>query len=98
MPTTLLVILSILSIYRLTRLVTADRILQGFRGWVVLRSRWLGYLVTCDWCLSIWVAPLPAVAVMLWPDSQWVWGILIALSGSAITGLISLVEGRLDRE
>lgn len=98
MPTTLLVVLTGLSIYRLTRLVTADRITQGLRAWVVRRSRWLGYLVTCDWCLSIWIAPAPAVAVVLWPDSQWVWGVLIALAGSAITGLISLVEARLDQE
>ncbi len=98
MPETVLIVLAALSTYRLTRLVTADRILQTPRAWIVTRSRWLGYLVTCDWCLSIWVAPAPAVAVVLWPENRIIWGALIALSASALTGLLSLVESRLDQE
>lgn len=98
MPTALLTVLAVLSTYRLTRLVTADRILQGFRGWVVLRNRTLGYLVTCDWCLSIWVAPLPAAGVVLYPENRLVVAVLVGLSASAVTGLLSLGEARLDRE
>lgn len=94
----LLIVLAMISTYRLTRLVTADRITQAFRAWMVSRNRALGYLVTCDWCLSIWVAPIPATAVVLWPDSQAVWAALIALSASALTGVFSLVEARLDRD
>ena len=94
----LLVVLAMLSTYRLTRLVTADRITQALRAWVVSRNRTLGYLVTCDWCLSIWVAPIPAAAVVLWPDSQAVWAALIALSASAVTGVFSLVEARFDQD
>lgn len=98
MTPTLLVILAAVSTYRLTRIVTADRILQAPRAWIVRRSPRLGYLVTCDWCFSIWVAPAPAVAVVLWPENRIVWGALIALSASALTGLLSLVESRLDQE
>ncbi len=98
MTSTLLVVLAALSTYRLTRLVTADRILQAPRAWTVRRYPRLGYLVTCDWCFSIWVAPIPAVAAVLWPDNRLVWVALIALSASALTGLIALAESRLDTE
>jgi hypothetical protein len=94
----LLTLLAGLATYRLTRLVTADRIFQAPRAWVVQRYRRLGYLVTCDWCLSIWVAPAPAVAVILWPDNRAVLVGLVALSASAFTGLASLGEARLDQE
>lgn len=98
MPTALLTVLAVLSTYRLTRLVTADRITQGLRAWVVRRNRTLGYLVTCDWCLSIWVAPLPAAGVVLFPENRLVVAVLLGLTASAVTGLLSLGEARLDRD
>lgn len=98
MTPTILIVLAALSTYRLTRLVTADRILQAPRAWTVRRYPRLGYLVTCDWCFSIWVAPAPAVAVVLWPENRLVWGVLIALAASAVTGLVSMVESRLDQD
>ena len=94
----LLFILTALSTYRLTRLFTADRILQAPRAWVVRRSRWLGYLVTCDWCLSIWLAPAPTALAILYPEERITWAILIALSASALVGLLSMIETRLDTE
>jgi hypothetical protein len=95
--TWLTVALVALATYRLTRLVTADRIAEPVRNWVVERNPgWAGYLVTCDWCLSIWVAPWPAVAAVLWPDNRAVLAALLALSASAVTGLLSLVERRWD--
>lgn len=90
-------ILAVLATYRLTRLVTADMISENFRSWVDSRSKTLGYLVECDWCTSIWLAPLPAVAVVLWPDNRVVLIGLTALSLSALTGLLHLVENRLDK-
>ena len=92
--TALLVAVAALATYRLTRLVTADKITEPLRERVT--SRWLGYLVQCDWCLSIWVAPWPALAVVLWPDNRVVMVALIALALSAVTGFVSLVEQRLD--
>lgn len=87
----------VLASYRLTRLVTADRITQPVRDFVEVRSQWLGYLVTCDWCLSVWLAPWPLLAYLQWGDVvavQWVLGLLAV---SALVGLLSLVERRLDR-
>lgn len=90
------VLLVALSAYRLTRLVTADKITEPIRAWVEARGPRIGYLVTCDWCLSVWVAPVPAAAVVFWPDSNWVLVGLTALSASALTGLLSIIESRLD--
>jgi hypothetical protein len=89
-------IITALATYRLTRLVTADEITKKVRGWVVDRSEWFGYLVTCDWCLSIWVAPVPTILVLNWGDQMIVKVGLVALALSALTGLLSLFERRLD--
>lgn len=89
-------VLAILATYRATRLVTADMITERFRDWVDARSETFGYLVQCDWCTSIWLAPAPAVAVVLWPTNRIVLIILAALSLSALTGLIHLLENRLE--
>jgi len=93
----LVLILAVLATYRLTRLVTADKISANFRSWVDSRWERIGYLVECDWCLSIWFAPLPATAVVLWPDNRVVLIGLTALSLSALTGFIHLFERRLDK-
>lgn len=95
----LMVTLVALATYRLTRLVTADAIMQPFRDWVANRGRArLTYLVTCDWCLSIWVAPVPTLAVVLWPTNRLVIAAIVALGASAVTGLVSLIERRMDAE
>ena len=85
-----------LATYRLTRLVTADRITDRLRDWCQGRGEMLAYLSGCDWCLSIWVAPWPSVAVVLWPDNRAVYAVLLALTASALTGLLATVERRLD--
>jgi hypothetical protein len=84
-----------LATYRLTRLVTADRIMDWLRAWVEGRSAWAGYLVTCDWCLSIWLAP-PLTALMVFHgDNRVIFVALVALAASAVTGILSMIEGRL---
>ena len=85
-----------LATYRLTRLVTADRIMDWLRAWVEVRSAWAGYLVTCDWCLSIWLAPALAWAMIVHGGNRAVFIVLVALAASALTGLLSLGERKLD--
>lgn len=92
--TALLLIISGLATYRVTRLVTADKITETLRQRV--KSKWLGYLVQCDWCLSIWLGPAPALAVVMWPENRAVLVVLVALALSAVTGLLAMVEQRLD--
>jgi hypothetical protein len=90
----LLFVVAALATYRLTRLVTADKITEPLRAFAE-RRRWSGYLAQCDWCLSIWVAPGPAVAVVLWPDNRAVLAGLLALAFSAVTGLVATLEQKL---
>lgn len=89
-------ILAFLTCYRLTRLVTADVITQPFRSWVADRSLWASYLVSCDWCLSIWIAPFVAAPAVLWPDNTLVLIVMAWFSLSAVTGLLSTIESKLD--
>lgn len=55
------VILS-LAVFRITRLVTTDTILEKAREFVWKKSppekNGVGYLITCNWCSSIWVSSL----------------------------------------
>jgi hypothetical protein len=93
---TLTFVLVALATYRLTRLVTADKISQPLREVAVARSDFLGYLTSCDWCLSIWVAPIPVAVNVIWPTNRVILAGTIALACSAVAGLLSLAESRLD--
>ena len=93
----LIVLLVVVATYRLTRVFTADRIMDRFRAWAERTNSTIGYLITCDWCLSIWLAPIPTALVIVFPGNRLVVGGLLALSASAGTGLISLLERRWDR-
>ena len=90
------IILVALATYRLTRLVTADRITQKLREAVIARGEMVGYLATCDWCLSIWVAPIPSGLIIMFPDNRLILVGLLALSASALTGLLAGIEGKLN--
>lgn len=89
-------LLAFLACYRITRLITADEITRAIREKAFNRSRWLGYLVSCDWCLSIWIAPWISLTVILWPTNQFIWFLLIWFAISAITGLLSTIEERIN--
>jgi hypothetical protein len=51
-----------LATYRLTRLVTTDTVFERVREKVWKKfpphKGGIGYLITCNWCASIWVASL----------------------------------------
>jgi hypothetical protein len=90
MPFAHVIILS-LFVYRLTRLVVLDEILAPVRDWVWDRKSpsdsQIGYLFTCPWCVSLWVA-LPVVFLYaLFPSMTILVGCIFALS--AIAGLIT---------
>lgn len=54
---------------------------------------YLAYLLTCQWCASIWLA-LPAVVVWWnWPTQPWSLGPAILLAFSMITGKLSQIGG-----
>ena len=86
-----------LATYRLVRLVTTDILLERFRIAVEGRSQLAGYLVSCDWCFSMWVAPVTTIVGLRLADVTIVRWAGVALALSAVVGLIAAVEQRLDR-
>jgi len=79
----------LLAIYRVTRLVVEDEILDEPRNWVFDRIKAdgnLSYLLTCYWCTSFWVAIPLTILYIVYPPGMMVVG--LPLAGSAVTGLI----------
>lgn len=83
-------IVAAFAVARLTRLIVDDQITIGFRRWVLQKwgdESWQSYLMTCPWCMSIWVgAPIMPVAV-IWPN-QWIIAALAVPAASMVTGLL----------
>ena len=91
MPAWLLVALIIGATVRLTRLVTADYLTHTIRD--KLTDRWgedshRAYLIGCDYCASMYLAPIVATVGVLWPDNRVVIIGLIALTASQIAGML----------
>ena len=80
---TLLVVLTILACWRLARLLSVDEVFQPVRNWFGKRGDRWAYFVTCPWCLSCWVSPVLASAVVLWSDfnDPVLWIVVISLCG-----------------
>lgn len=74
--------------FRLTRLLVEDDVLSRPRYWLAKRSEWLGRLLSCPWCVSVWVGFGVVAARRLAPRA---WGEVVApaLAVSAATGLVS---------
>jgi hypothetical protein len=89
-----LVVLS-LATYRLTRLVTRDTVFSSVRNKVWERfppeSSKFGYLFTCEWCLSVWVASLLFISAMI---STVTVLLAVPFALSAIAGLLTAYEDK----
>lgn len=90
-----LVVLALM-VYRLTRFFISDTLFEPVRDWIFSKkpphTSVLGYLFTCEWCISLWIA-LPTVFLYaLYPSITFLVGCIFALS--AIAGLIT---ARLDK-
>lgn len=94
--TTLDFIILGLAVFRLTRLFTRDAIFSGPRDRFFKRfpphSSQLGYLLTCEWCLSIWLASLFYLSSTIAPAPTRALAIILALS--AVTGLLAAYEDK----
>lgn len=108
----LFAVLFCLAVYRLSRLLTEDKIpiiavprtalydwldphpadlAQGRRKPTGGFAKGVAYLLTCPWCMSVWVGGgLALVAAQWWPD-PWLW--LLWPASSAVTGLLATFEG-----
>jgi hypothetical protein len=93
MPTVDLFTFAILALatFRLTRLVTTDSIFDPLREkiWNKFPPNKIniGYLITCDWCTSIWVAAVMIPAYLLAP--QVVFVVSLVLATSAVVGFLA---------
>lgn len=92
--TTLLLFL--LASYRLTRLVTTDDVTAALRDRIWSRfppDTRTGYLITCDWCSSVYMASLLVFLYMIVPVPAML--LMLVLAGSAAAGIISTCLERL---
>jgi len=80
-----------LAVYRLTKLVNDDEIFADARDRLLARfppeEHKFGYLLTCPWCVSIYMGGAVALARAAAPRK---WDVLAqALAFSAVTGLVN---------
>lgn len=83
-----------LAVYRLSRLVVEDTIFEGIRDKIWSKyppSTKLGYLLTCYWCTSIWVASILTICYTMVPTVT----VFICLP-FALSAVAGLIAARLD--
>jgi hypothetical protein len=96
--TTLLICLAT---FRVTWLVTVDDFppIAKFRAWVTQRfgeSSALTYLVTCLWCVSVWLGGFITALTCIFVSVQT--PLLVWAASSAVTGILGIfVKGMLQR-
>lgn len=95
--TVLVVVLYVLAVYRLTRLLVADTIplIAGPRDWITDHPRTphsIAYLVNCPWCTGVYVAAALLAGLDWLTDHVVPVPLFLALTASAVTGLIATVE------
>lgn len=76
-----------LAVYRASRLIIEDTVLDRFRNWVWSRfspdGGGLGYLITCYWCVSFWISSLVIVSYIIVPIPTIAVCAVLALSAAA---------------
>lgn len=86
--TWLMLVLNIGAVFRLSILVTQDKILDRPRTWFV--ANYHGMLVTliqCPWCISVWFGI--AAALLTWFFWMWWAWVALVLTLSAATGFLA---------
>jgi hypothetical protein len=84
-----------LATFRLTRLITRDVITESLRNKVwkkyLPESSKVGYLFTCEWCMSIWTASLLYGCFIITSVTVIV---VVPLALSAVAGLLTAYEDK----
>ena len=84
-----------LATYRITRLITRDVITESIRNRVWKKyppeSSKLGYLFTCEWCMSIWTASLLYGCFIITSVTVIV---VVPFALSAVAGLLTAYEDK----
>jgi hypothetical protein len=80
-----------LGVFRLTRIITTDAVLNSLRERIWKKyppeRGGIGYLITCDWCSSIWTSSL--VVVMYTIFTAPVFAVMCVLALSAVAGALT---------
>jgi Protein of unknown function (DUF1360) len=96
----LTVLLVCAATYRITRILTQDRITDWFRNWVEVKfgpDSEITYLTGCMWCMSIWVGFGVAILSWLWVPETPNW-VLLWFAASGATGLLHTWAERVGAE
>lgn len=84
-----------LATFRITRLATRDTIFESARNKFWRRfppeTSKIGYLLTCEWCLSVWVGSLVVISAMIIPVTVYVYAVFAV---SAVAGLLTAYEDK----
>lgn len=86
-----------LAFVRVIGLITTDTITEPARDAVLVRlddahgsaGAWLGKMITCPWCASIWVGAGAAPVIYHWGASPWLLVPALALALSQLAGMTS---------
>jgi len=84
-----------LATFRVTRMITTDVIFDKLRNKIWNKfppNKGIGYLITCNWCLSVYVAILMSLFMFTLPLIALVVSLVLAIS--AIVGLLSALIDR----
>lgn len=95
LPDTVWLTVDALAVYRLSRLVTRDSLplVKRPREALVRRGQrghsltWWAELVTCPWCVSMYLAPI-VLGARAYAEVAWS-PLALVLAGSAVAGLLS---------
>lgn len=90
--------LAALATARVTRLITRDTIFTYVRNraivWLPARLEPVAYLLTCDWCMSMYTGAVAAAGWYAWGEQRWFTAVMAALAFSHITGWLATREGK----
>ena len=90
MPDLMTLLILSLATFRLSRLLTVDVIFEDLRERIWKKYSPLtkfGYLFTCIWCMSIWVASVIVICYTIIPTVTTVLALPFAIS--AVAGLVA---------
>lgn len=82
----------VLTVARLTGLITADEITKKPRKAILRRldeDSEIGTLLTCQWCMSVWIAAVVVPVAALWGDRPLLLVPAGVLAASQVTGMLS---------
>lgn len=87
--------LGFLAVSRLTRLFVEDKLLIGYRRWIVNHfgaESMVAYLAHCRWCSSVWISLFVIPPAVIWHDSVWTIAALAVPAASQVAGLLGRLE------